>query len=208
MPQGIHFYEQGENMKLSTALIGLTGLTVVFAMAATAKGQNKELVTVPSVDLKRYAGVWYEIAKYPNKFQKDCVGNTVATYTLKGEGKFDVLNQCKEEDGSTKDAKGAGRVVDKTTNSKLKVRFAPSFLSFIGAVWGKYWIIDLGENYEYSVVGEPNREYLWILAREPKMDEAKYQEILRLVEEKGFDPSKIVKTPQDLGTERSAEAES
>lgn len=192
-------------MKFLTAFIGLT---LVFVLAAS--GQDKkaaELTTVPSVDLNKYAGVWYEIAKYPNKFQKDCVGNTTATYTLKGDGKFEVLNKCLEKDGTTKDAKGAGKVADKTTNAKLKVRFAPGFLSFISAVWANYWIVDLGENYDYAVIGEPKREYLWILSRKPEMTDAQYQNILRRVEEKGYNPAKLIKTPQNLDSIRGATIE-
>ncbi len=194
-------------MKLLTAFIGLTFVCV---LAAAVNGQDKkpaELTTVPSVDLNKYSGVWYEIAKYPNKFQKDCVGNTTATYTLKGEGKLEVLNKCLQENGTMKDAKGAGKIADKTTNAKLKVRFAPGFLSFIGAVWGNYWIIDLGENYDYAVIGEPKREYLWILSRKQDMSDALYQEILRRVEDKGYNPAKLIKTPQHLDSIRGGTIE-
>jgi len=192
-------------------LIVFVGLTFVAVLAAAASGQDKkpaELTTVPSVDLNKYSGVWYEIAKFPNKFQKDCVGNTTATYTLKkGDGKLEVLNKCLQDDGRIKDATAAGKIADKTTNAKLKVRFAPGFLSFLGAVWADYWIIDLGENYDYAVIGEPKREYLWILSRKPEMSDAKYQQILRRVEQKGYNPAKLVKTPQNKEAIRGATIE-
>ncbi len=165
-------------------------LLAAAAISAQTKNQS-ELKTVSSVDLKRYGGKWFEIARYPNKFQKQCVGNTTATYTIKTADKIEVLNQCVKKDGVIADAKGDARIVDKTTNAKLEVRFAPKFLSFISSVWGDYWIIDLDENYQYAAVGDPKREYFWILSRKPEMDDATYQNILRRVEQKGFNPGKV-----------------
>jgi apolipoprotein D and lipocalin family protein len=145
-----------------------------------------------------YTGKWYEIAKYPNKFQKQCVGNTTATYARKPGNKLEVVNQCVKKDGSLNAARGEAKIVDNVSNSKLKVRFAPSFLSWLPAVWGDYWIIDLGPNYEYSVIGDPGREYFWILSRTPAMSDATYQNILRRSEKMGFQPGKVVKTPQNV----------
>ena len=93
---------------------------------------------------------------------------------------------------------GEAKVVKGSSNSKLKVRFAPSFLSWLPFVWGDYWVIDLGPNYEYSVIGDPGRDYFWILGREPRMGEEQYQEILRRAEKLGFDPNKVQKTPQNV----------
>lgn len=171
-------------------------LTTLSFFAQSAK--EPAVSTVPSVDLNKYSGSWYEIAKYPNKFQKDCVGNTTATYTLKEEGKLEVLNRCLEKDGTVKAAKAAGKVKDKTTNAKLEVRFAPSFLSFLPFVWADYWVIDLADDYSYAVVATPDRDYFWILSRKPEMDDATYQAILRRAETQGFVPGKVVKTPQGL----------
>jgi apolipoprotein D and lipocalin family protein len=174
--------------------------TIILATLSFFAQSTKETAvrTVPSVDLKKYSGTWYEIAKYPNKFQKDCVANTTATYTLKAEGKLEVLNRCLEKDGTTKNAKGAGKVEDKQTKAKLKVRFAPGFLSFLSAVWGDYWVIDLAPDYSYSVIGTPDREYFWILSRTPEMKDSVYQDILRRAEQQGFVPGKVEKTPQGL----------
>jgi len=178
-------------------------LLAAAAVSAQTKNQS-ELKTVSSVDLKRYGGKWFEIARYPNKFQKQCVGNTTATYTIKTADKIEVLNQCVKKDGVIVDAKGDARIVDKTTNAKLEVRFAPKFLSFISSVWGDYWIIDLDENYQYAAVGDPKREYFWILSRKPEMDDATYQNILRRVEQKGFNPGKVIKTPQKVAVVKGA----
>jgi apolipoprotein D and lipocalin family protein len=166
-------------------------------VAAQAKNPNA-LETVASIDLKRYAGKWFEIARYPNKFQKQCVGNTTATYNFLPDGEIEVINQCVKKDGTTIDAKGKGRFADKTNNAKLEVRFAPGVLSFLPKVWGDYWIIDLDDQYNYAAVGDPKREYFWILSRQPDMSDATYQNILRRAEAKGFNPSKVVKTPQNV----------
>lgn len=169
---------------------------ILLTAAAWGGGvSGQELNTVP-VDLNRYEGRWYEIAKYPNRFQRDCTGDTTATYRLKDNGKIEVVNECREADGSMKKATGEAKVPDKDEPGKLKVRFAPGWLSWLPWVWGNYWVIELGPEYRYSVIGDPGRDYFWILSREPEMDEATYKSILERAREKGFDPSKVVKTPQ------------
>ena len=172
-------------------------LTASIAAAAQSK-QPAELKAVVSVDLKKYSGKWFEIGKYPNNFQKQCVGNTTANYTIKSNGKIQVLNQCVKRDGSVYPAKAEGKVADKASNAKLKVRFAPAALSFLPFVWANYWIIDLDPNYEYAVIGEPKREYLWILSRKRDMADSTYQGILRKVETLGYNPGRIEKTPQNV----------
>ena len=158
---------------------------------------NATLEVVPSIDLHRYVGTWYEIARLPNSFQTKCVGNVVATYTLLEDGTIRVVNRCSTGDGSTTEAEGKARIADDNgPNTKLKVRFAPAILSFLPFVWGDYWIIELGADYEYAVVGEPKREYFWIISRTPKMEESAIQSILDRAREKGFDVSKIIRTAQ------------
>ena len=161
------------------------------------KAAKAELTTVLKVDLQRYTGKWYEIAKYPNRFQEQCVANTTANYTIKPNGKIEVRNECLLKTGKTKAAVGEAKVVDKATNAKLKVRFAPSALSFLPMVWGDYWIIDLDPDYGWVAIGEPRREYFWILSRKSRMSDETYQSILRRAEAAGFDPAKVKKSPQD-----------
>ena len=157
---------------------------------AQAAGANAPLEVAPSVDLARYAGKWYEIARLPNRFQRDCTGNTTATYTLRADGKITVLNECRKVDGRQKSAKGTARVADaKGPNTKLKVTFFWPFS-------GDYWIVDLDPEYRWAVVGEPGRRYLWILSREPQMDTALYQEIVERAKQRGFDTGKLLKTRQ------------
>ncbi len=179
----------------------ILAIAILIAAGVAIGAQTRpELKTVASVDLNKYAGKWYEIAKYPNKFQKQCVGNTTATYSLKPNGKIEVLNECLIKNGTTETAKGEAKITDTATNAKLKVRFAPKLLSFLPMVWGDYWIIDLEPNYEYVAIGEPKREYFWILSRKPEMDDTTFQAILRRAEEQGFNPAKVARSRQGVET--------
>ena len=177
----------------------LTLFTIII-ISITVKAQDKSkqpLEVVPSVDLERYCGMWYEIARLPNGFQTKCAGDVVATYTLLDDGQIKVVNRCRKEDGEITEAEGrAKRASDNEPNSKLKVRFAPAILSFLPFVWGNYWILELDTAYTYAVVGQPDREYLWILSRSPKMEENTIEGILDRMREKGFGVMKIMRTKQ------------
>lgn len=194
-------------MKKSVRFLSI--LTILAFSAAAVVGvkaqkTQNDLATVAKVDLKRYTGKWFEIARYPNKFQEKCAGNTTATYKLKANNKIEVLNECLKKNGLMDKAKGDAKIIDKNTNAKLEVRFAPALLSFIPAVWGDYWIIDLDDNYRYAAIGDPKRKYLWILSRTPELDDATYQNILRRVEKLGFNPGKLNKTPQNVQAVKGA----
>ena len=147
------------------------------------------LPTVGRVDLNRYIGKWYEVARYPNRFQRSCDHDVTAEYSIRKDGKIRVLNSCTTVAGKQKQVEGTAVIVDKETNAKLKVTFFWPF-------YGKYWIIDLGQDYEFAVVGEPSRGYLWILSRSPDLPDAAYQKILSRLNEQGYQPSKLVKTRQ------------
>lgn len=154
--------------------------------------------TVPSVDLTQFAGTYYEIARYPNKFQKRCSGDVTATYALRPDGRIDVVNRCRTADGSMVEARGvAKRAKNHAGNARLKVRFAPAFLSWLPQVWGDYWIIGLATDYSYAVVGDPARQYLWILSRVPRLPDLSYRQAVQIAEANGFDAARLVATPQD-----------
>jgi len=150
--------------------------------------------TVDKVDLQKYVGLWYEIAKIPNRFQKMCVSGTTAQYTLRENGRIDVINTCIESNGKAKQAKGLARVVDSRTNAKLQV----SFVSFFGIrpFWGDYWIIGLGKDYEFAIVGAPDRKYGWILSRSPVISAEMLNLSFVILRDKGYDPEDFVMTPQ------------
>lgn len=175
------------------ALVPALAVTAVLASAASPQ----PLGVAPSVDLSRYAGKWYEIGRLPNRFQNSCAGEVIAAYSLLEGDQLKVVNQCRQNNGQTTTAEGEARLADKSgRNSKLKVRFAPAWLSWLPAVWGDYWIIDLAPDYSFSVVGTPDRKYLWILSRTPQMDDAIYQRIVKQTAAKGFDVPRLVRTRQ------------
>jgi apolipoprotein D and lipocalin family protein len=180
----------------------ITRATVVAAVAAIVLVEGQALTraasdppsTVPHVDLDRYEGRWYEIARFPNRFQRQCVGDVVVSYARRPDGRIDVLNTCRTADG-TDEARGIAKpATDDGSNAKLKVRFAPAFLSWIPAVWGDYWVLALADDYTWAVVGDGDREYLWFLARAPQVDEATYRRLEEEAEDKGFDTSRLVRT--------------
>lgn len=184
------------NILFSTTTASFTFILLIAAGVLAQKTGPAEVHTVPNVDLQRYSGKWYEIAKYPNRFQTQCVGNTTANYTLKPNGRIEVRNECLLKSGKIKSAVGEAKITDKVTNAKLKVRFAPSALAWLSLVWGDYWIIDLDKEYGWVAIGEPKREYFWILSRKPEMDDATYRDILRRAEAMGFNPAKVERSPQ------------
>jgi apolipoprotein D and lipocalin family protein len=158
---------------------------------ASAQGQSSEaspapLESIPSLDVPRYMGTWYEVAKYPNWFQKRCIANTSATYAMQSNGMLQVVNRCQKEDGSITDALGAAKQVGDATSPKLEVRFAPAWLSFLPFVWGNYWVIDLDPQYQLAAVSEPTRKYLWILSRTQTVEPKAYEALLQRLKEKGF----------------------
>jgi apolipoprotein D and lipocalin family protein len=166
------------------------------ATSTTQRLRLPPLETVAHVDLSRYVGTWYEIASFPQSFQRGCTATT-ATYTLREDGDIDVLNRCRDGslDGKERSALGRARVVDRATNAKLEVSFFRPF-------WGDYWIIDLADDYTYAVVGHPGRDYLWILARTPTMADATYQSIVARLRAQGYDTSRLVRTLQRHRAER------
>lgn len=155
------------------------------------EGLFPPLPVVERVELDRFIGKWYEIAKYPNFFQQQCFGGTTAEYAIRDEGGISVVNTCREGslDGPESRIEGYATVTDTGTNAKLNVVFFPPF----GA---PYWIIDLDQDYQWAVIGEPSRSTLWILSRTPALDEATYQDILSRLSANGYDPARLVVTPQ------------
>jgi len=160
---------------------------------------------VPTVDLARYQGLWYQIAYYPNSFQKQCVSNTTAEYTPAANNQITVTNSCKTADGTPSTAVAAARVkqprllgvpIGKGTTSKLEVRFAPAALSWIPGVWANYWVIQLADDYRYAVVGEPTRKFLWILSRTPTLDAQDRANITSMLQQQGYDITKLQEEPQ------------
>jgi apolipoprotein D and lipocalin family protein len=174
---------------LSAGLLMLAAATVP-AVSLASTGKPAPLQTVTHVDLARYVGTWYEIASFPQRFQKGCTASA-ATYSVRPDGQIEVVNRCNRDSlaGRETIAKGRARVVDRQSNAKLKVTFFWPF-------WGDYWIIDLGADYEYAVIGHPGRKYLWILSRTRTMEPAVYSGILERLRAQAYDVSKLQVTLQ------------
>lgn len=179
-------------MKRFTLPAGLLCLVAGVAQAVSEPSGNDPapLRTVKHVDLTRYVGTWYEIASYPQRFQKGCTATT-AVYTLREDGQVLVVNRCNRDslDGRETIAHGRARVIDRESNAKLKV-------SFFWPFWGDYWIIDLDPGYRYAAVGHPSRKYLWILSRTRTMDPLVYTGILERLTAQGYDVGRLRVTLQ------------
>lgn len=154
----------------------------------TMCGSPSDVESVAYVDLNKYVGKWYEVASFPQRFQKGCY-NTTANYSLSDEGYVIVENRCLKGSAPSKESyiKGKAFIVPGTGNARLKVQFFWPFQ-------GKYWIIDLAEDYSYAVVGHPNKKYLWILSKTIPMEEEIYNHIIQKVSDMGFNTSLLVKT--------------
>ena len=162
-------------------------LAIISMLAAPAvSAQSAAVTTVESVDLDRYLGTWFEVARLPNWFQRNCAGDVRASYAKRADGRIDVNNRCRTAEGRTIEVSGVARVVDTRSFAKLKVRFAPSLLSFLPFVWGDYWILGLADDYSWAVVGSPDRKYLWILSRSAALEEARFEAAMVIVRAQGF----------------------
>lgn len=176
-------------MRLPGSFLCRALLFIAWSLAAAAPARSAPpLPVVGDLDLDRYIGTWYEIARYPNFFERHCVRDVTASYARNADGTLRVVNACRKEDGTLISAEGVARVV---APARLEVRFAPAWLAWLPLVWGDYWVIELGPDYSYAVVGTPSRKYLWILAREPQLDEATLARIAGGLAAFGFDAARL-----------------
>ncbi len=148
------------------------------------------LQPIPQLDVARYMGRWYEIAKFPNRFQRKCVADTSAEYRLLDEQRIRVVNRCRLSDGKMDEAIGLARQAGELP-SQLKVRFAPAWLGFLPFVWGNYWVIDLDPDYQLAAISEPTREYLWILSGTPRIAPDAYAAMIKRLTAMGLDTGKL-----------------
>jgi apolipoprotein D and lipocalin family protein len=168
-------------MRLRPALLALGTL-----LSATVANAAAPVRSVPALDMGRYAGQWHEIAHLPVSFQKKCVGDITATYALRADGRISVHNACRTDDGGHIAAEGVARPVPGEPG-QLQVRFVPDWLAWVPLVWADYWVIALDPDYQWAVVGDPDRKYLWILSRSPSMDKAQFAGLKARAEAMGYD---------------------
>lgn len=172
-------------MRSLSALLLFLGCIAPAARAADA------VSSVPEMDISRYAGQWYEIAHLPMSFQDKCTGDITAAYTLREDTLIGVRNACRTADGETSVAEGVARPVEGHPG-RLQVRFAPDWLSWVPFLWADYWVIDLDPGYTWAVIGEPGRDYFWILSREPAMDRVLFEQIKARATAMGYDLGPLV----------------
>ena len=171
-------------------------LGLILALSALNAYAQDALKPIPSLNVPQYMGTWYEIAKFPNRFQKMCASNTSAQYSAQPDGTLSVRNRCADAQGKVNEVEGQARQIGNATSSRLEVRFAPSWLSFLPFVWGDYWVIDIDTGYQLVAVSEPKREYLWILSRTPEVSAKAYDELLERLVKSGFDVKRLERSKQ------------
>lgn len=178
-------------MKLPLYLAFLLAVMPAFSRA------EPQAQPVASMDVARYAGNWYEIARFPNRFQKQCAGDVTANYSQLPEGRVQVVNKCRLADGRYEVATALARRADLAQpNTVLKVRFAPRWLSWLPFVWADYWVLALDADYQHALVGTPDHDYLWVLSRTPTLDDAAYEALVAQARAQGYDVSRLQKTVQ------------
>lgn len=172
------------------------GASLAVSSGAAQPVDRGPMQTVERVDLERYMGRWYEAALIPNKFQSMCVADTSATYALLPNGRVSVTNRCRQKDNSITVAEGEARPAEPGGTTKLQVRFAPRWLAWLDAVWGDYWVIGLDADYRWALVGEPSREFLWLLSRTPELDAASRDVALAIAKAQGYELSRVQMSKQ------------
>jgi apolipoprotein D and lipocalin family protein len=177
-------------MKLSLSVLILAAVTAT--AAAQPALQDESLRALPSIDVPAYMGTWYQVAWFPNRFQKQCVQDTAATYRQLPGGEVEVINRCRRADGQMEDIVGLARPAGSVLNgprlepAQLEVSFLPRLLRWL-PIWGAYWVIQLADDGRYAVVGEAKREYLWVLSRSPQLSAADESAIRSRLVQQGFD---------------------
>lgn len=166
-------------------------------LGATAQGtQPRPVEAVPRLDLDRFMGQWFEIARTPNSHERECARDVVSTYERISDAAVDIASACRHTDGEEERGNVIAHVRDPVSKSKLELRYAPRALGWLPFVWDDYWVLTIAPTYAYALIGEPSRESLWILARTPTLDDATYDELVAVAAAQGFDTGKLARTPQ------------
>jgi apolipoprotein D and lipocalin family protein len=176
-------------------------LSFLFCGTLSVSASARDIPTVDYVDLQKYIGTWHEVASIPQSFQKDCIANTTADYSILPNGLIKVVNSCDTVKGTRKVADGRARIVDSKSNSKLKVTFV-KFIDWIFAFGGRYWILDLAPDYSYALIGEPSLKYAWILSRSPSFSAENFAHAEAKFKSLGYDTCKILTSVQTGGVQQ------
>ncbi|MBX3076858.1 lipocalin family protein [Candidatus Obscuribacterales bacterium] len=181
-------------MKVTKIVLAVTALTLLAVVCAQpSRATSTKLTARKDIDLSKYSGKWYEIARLPNWFERKCESDVTAEYEVTSANQIIVRNSCKQKDGKIEVATGLANVAT-DPEVTLRVTFAPKMLRFIPFVWANYTVISVDENYRHALVGEPSRKYLWILSRDKSVDSTTYDAMVDKAKAEGFDVSKLVKS--------------
>ena len=178
---------------LFKSVFAVTALTLM-SLSMLTRAETVAPQAVDQVDIQQYAGKWYEIAHLPMYFQRKCVSDISAQYEVNADQTMSVLNSCRIANGEMISSEGVAYPQNKG-NSKLKVSFLPPGLRWIPFTKGHYWVLRVDPEYKVALVGGPSNKYLWILSREPQLDEATYQSYLETARHYGYDITKLIKLP-------------
>ncbi len=179
-------------LSCTSAGSALAALQLLAATPVAAQAPANAPQAIASLNVPRYMGVWYQVAWFPNRFQKQCISDTSATYRQRPDGNVDVLNRCRTAEGKIDDAQGLARPAgsrlqgDTLQPAQLEVSFLPAALRWL-PIWGSYWVLKLADDGRYVVVGEPTREYLWVLTRQPTLSAPDEAEIRSFLARQGYD---------------------
>ena len=181
-------------MTLSIFAFAIFGSAYLYAQNSTPSSQAKPQA-IAQLDVQRYMGQWHEIARLPVSFQKKCSHDITANYSLNPDKTVRVVNTCRTKENDIKSAEALAKSVNEG-NSKLKVSFLPKGLRWIPFTKGDYWVLRIDPDYQTVLVGGSSHKYLWILSRQPHIDESVYQDYLKTAQQQGYDTSKLIRNPQ------------
>ena len=184
-------------MRLPSFTLVLSGAALALVCGVGHAQSLPPVESVPRLEVPRYVGRWFELARLPNRFQEDCVGDVTADYTLESDASLTIVNRCRTQDGRWRSAEGhANQVPEVSSGARLKVNFLPRWMQWFPLGRGDYWVVMLDPQCRYAVVSEPSREFIWILSRTPTLDEPTYQGIVGRLQMAGYPVERLVRTPQ------------
>jgi len=186
--------KQGLKMKMLFKSVFAATTLAIISLNFTTQAETVAPQAVDQVDIQQYAGKWYEIAHLPMYFQRNCVSDISAQYSVNADQTMGVLNSCRIANGEMISSEGIAYPQNEG-NSKLKVSFLPPGLRWMPFTKGHYWVLRVDPEYKVALVGGPSSKYLWILSREPQLDEATYQSYLETAKRYGYDITKLIKLP-------------
>lgn len=176
----------------------LGGILCAASVQSQVYAESSTLAAIPKLELSQYLGLWYEVARKPLYYEKECASDVTARYTVNEYGNVAVDNRCIRKDGSELRSLGEAFISNEPFNSKFKVSFIPEAIRWLPVARGDYWILKIDPHYQMALVGEPKRKYLWLLSRNPHPDEVQVTEFLRYAQSVGFNIKDLIRTKQNV----------